>query len=121
MQIKTRLMIPLMLIGAVMTISPVASAMDCPSNMLPTIQGLRDCVQHAVDIGHISDSGIVTSLFAKIDAAQAAQDRGQSATAADILQAFIQEVNALAGVFIEAEHADHIVMHAQMVVTDLTD
>ena len=49
--------------------------------MTPTIQALRDCVQHAVDQGLIDNAGVATSLFAKLDAAQAAQDRGQPTVA----------------------------------------
>jgi hypothetical protein len=85
----------------------------------PTIQSLRECVEHAVMEGHIDEGTLTQSLFAKLDAAQAALDRGQPAVAVQILQAFIYEVQAQAGVHIEAEHAAHMVMHAQDVIAAL--
>jgi hypothetical protein len=85
----------------------------------PGIPGLHMCVQHAVAEGYIDNAGIAQSLFAKLDAAQAAVERGQSGVAANILGAFINEVQAQAGQHIEAEHAAHMVMHAQMVIQDL--
>jgi len=38
---------------------------------------------------------------------------------ADILQAFVQEVEAQAGKLIEADHAVHMVHHAEMVIEAL--
>jgi hypothetical protein len=85
----------------------------------PTIQSLRECVQHAVMEGHIDNADLAQSLFAKLDAAQSALDRGQPAVAVQILQAFIYEVQAQAGVHIDAEHAVHMVMHAQEIIATL--
>jgi hypothetical protein len=48
-------------------------------------------------MGLIKNQGIVTSLDQKLDAAQAAHNRGQYATEDNILSAFISEVNAQAG------------------------
>lgn len=81
-----------------------------------TIESLHHCVMHALDMGHITNSGVATSLMAKLDAAQAALGRGQTDVAINILQAFINEVNAQAGVHIDAHHADHLVEHAQNVI-----
>jgi hypothetical protein len=85
----------------------------------PTIQALRDCVQHAVMEGHIDDATIAQSLLAKLDAAQAALDRGQPAVAVQILQAFINEVQAQSGVHIDPQHAAHMIMHAEAVIAAL--
>jgi hypothetical protein len=85
----------------------------------PTIQALRECVQHAVMEGHIDDATIAQSLFAKLDAAQAALDRGQPAVAVQILQAFVYQVQAQAGVHIDHHHAEHMIMHAQAVIAAL--
>ncbi len=62
---------------------------------------------------------MTNSLLAKLDAAQAAEDRGQTGTAINLLGAFIHEVQAQAGKHIEATHAEHMVMHAQMVIQAL--
>ncbi len=84
-----------------------------------TVQSLTDCVQHAADMGHIDNAGLVTSLLAKTSAAQAAVDRGDNATAVQILQAFILQVQAQAGQHIDAAHAAHMVTHAQNVIAML--
>jgi hypothetical protein len=105
---------------ATMIAAPAPSnAMDCPHPMEATVASLRDCVQHAADMGKIDNAGVAHSLLAKIDGAQAAVDRGQPAVAVNELQAFIHEVQAQAGQHVDAEHADHMVMHAQMVVDAL--
>jgi hypothetical protein len=89
----------------------------CP--MLHTIQSLRDCVHHAEAVGAIDNIGIASSLLAKLSAAQAAVDRGQPAVATNLLRAFINQVQAQAGVHISQPHADHMVLHATMVIQEL--
>jgi hypothetical protein len=84
-----------------------------------TIAGLRECVQHAAEMGHITNRGITQSLLAKIDAAQAAADRGQPTVAISQLHAFIGEVGAQSGRFIIAEHAAHMIQHAEQVIDAL--
>jgi hypothetical protein len=81
----------------------------------PTISSLRTCVQHAADQGFIDNQGVTNSLLAELDAAQAAQDRGQTSVVINQLDAFIHEVQAQAGKHIDSMHAQHLVMHAQMV------
>ncbi len=85
----------------------------------PTISSLRTCVQHAADQGFIDNQGITNSLLAKLDAAQAAQDRGQTGAVINLLNAFIHGVQAQADKHIEQEHAQHLVMHAQLVIQAL--
>ena len=97
-----------------------ALADDMTTCDTPTIAALQTCVQHAAEMGHIDNNGIVGSLNAKLDAAQAALDRGQPAVAVNILSAFVNEVQAQAGRHIDAEHAAHMVMHAQTVIAALT-
>ena len=84
-----------------------------------TIQSLRDCVEHAALEGHIGKRGVVESLLAKLDAAQAALDRGQAAVAVNKLEAFIHQILALSGVQIGAIHAAHMVEHAEAVIEAL--
>ena len=85
----------------------------------PTIDSLETCVEHAAQQGFIDNQGVTNSLLAKLDAAQAALDRGQTSVAINNLEAFIHEVQALAGKHIEQMHAQHMVMHAQMVIQAL--
>lgn len=86
-----------------------------------TIESLRHCVVHAYDLGHLTKAGVRDSLLAKLDAAQAAFDRGQPTTAANQLRAFINEVDAQTGKAILAEHASHLVAHAEIVIATLDD
>ena len=86
---------------------------------IPTIASLEACVKHAAQQGFIDNQGITNSLLAKLDAAQAALDRGQTPVAINSLQAFINEVQAQAGKHIEQPHAGHLVEHAQMVIQAL--
>ena len=84
-----------------------------------TIESLMHCVKHAYDMDHIAKIGVADSLLAKLDAAQAAQGRGNAGAAINQLGAFINEVNAQAGKSIEAEHASHLVEHARNVIAAL--
>jgi len=90
---------------------------DCPH--APTITSLRTCVEHAADHGHIDNPGVVRSLIAKLDAAQAALDRGQTEVAVKTLEAFVHELDAQTDKHIVAEHAAHLRMHAQDVIVAL--
>lgn len=87
---------------------------DCSGDMT-TISSLPHCVDHALAMGHIDNAGVAASLQAKLDAAQAALDRGQTGVAINILDAFILEVSAQSGKHIDADHATHLIHHAEMV------
>lgn len=86
----------------------------------PTVQSVRDCVIHAAHARHIDNQGVTQGLLAKLDVAQAALDRGQPAVAVNNLNAFVQAVQAQSGKHIVAEHAAHLVMHAQQVIDALS-
>ena len=59
---------------------------DCP--MTPTLGALSACVQHAVDMGHITKKGVARSLLAELQTAQTALDRGQPRVAIALLRVF---------------------------------
>jgi hypothetical protein len=86
----------------------------------PTVLAVRDCVVHAAHAGHIDNQGVTQSLLAKLDAAQAALDRSQATVAVNNLKAFVQAVDAQAGKHIVAEHATHLALHAEHVITTLS-
>ena len=88
-------------------------------SMLPTVQSLRECVLHAREIGAIKSAGVTRSLLIELDVAQSALDRGRPRVAIALLHAFVREVDALAGKQIMQPHADHLVMHAKMVIQAL--
>lgn len=62
--------------------------------VVATPASLRDAIRRMFDMGDIEKAGIARSLLAKIDAAEAARLSGDCATAASVLQAFANEVNA---------------------------
>src|SRR5215471_370792 len=93
------------------------TADECP--LTPTIASLVTCVEHAASQGLITSQGVTNSLLAKLNAAQAAQDRSQTGTAINLLGAFIHEVQAQAGKHIDKTHAQHMVAHAQVVIDAL--
>jgi hypothetical protein len=80
---------------------------------------LATCVENAASQGIITSQGVVHSLLAKLDVAQAAHHRGQTGAAINLLNTIIHEVQTQAGKHIEQEHAQHLVLHAQMVMQAL--
>ncbi|HEV2235526.1 MAG TPA: hypothetical protein VGR57_02595, partial [Ktedonobacterales bacterium] len=78
-----------------------------------TITSLRECVRHTAEMGFIDNAGVTVSLLSKLDAAASAADRGQPLVAVQAIQAFEKEVSAQAGTHIDAEHAAHMLFHAQ--------
>jgi hypothetical protein len=85
----------------------------------PTIDSLQTCVQDTASQGFIDNQGVTNSLLAKLHAAQAALNRNQTSVAINDLEAFINEVQAQAGKHIVQEHAQHLVLHAQIVIQAL--
>lgn len=84
-----------------------------------TVESLYHCVQHAADMGHISNAGVANSLLAKVDAAAGVVARQKTKAAVRILEAFVNEVEAQAGIHIDEIHAEHMVMHAEMIIDAL--
>jgi hypothetical protein len=111
----------LVLVLAVAVVGP-ASAESMPMTCdMTTIASLSDCVQHAYQMGAIENQGLYMALQSQLAAAQKAVDRGDPANAINILYAFINTVQAQAGVHIESMHAEHMIMHAQTVITNLNN
>jgi len=81
-----------------------------------TVESLYHCVQHAAEMGHIPNTGVANSLLAKVAAADDALARQRTNAAVRILGAFVNEVEAQAGVHIDLMHAEHMVMHAEMII-----
>ena len=116
---KTVFVVLITLLFAAAVAPAMAHEGDTCAHDTPTIEALRDCVVHAQEHGHIDNQGITQSLLALLDAAQAALDQGQTSAAIDALNAFIHLVEAQSGKHIVAEHASHLVEHAQLVIDAL--
>ena len=68
----------LLVVGVVGLVPRTVRAQEpCPEHMDPTIAAWSQCVNHAIEMGHIDNQGIANGLLSKLDAAQAAEDRGQ--------------------------------------------
>ena len=87
---------------------------DCAAK--PTIASLEVCVKHAAAQGFITSQGVTRSLLARLDTADEALEHGRTSQAINVLEAFINEVQAQAGKHIDPMHAQHLVAHAQMVI-----
>ena len=111
----------LVLVSAVLALALVsrAHASDEHDCNAVTVVSLHHCVQHAFEMGHVSNAGVANSLLRKIDAALAAEDWGNTSVAVRILEAFINEVEAQAGIHIDSTHADHMITHSTNVLVDL--
>ncbi len=99
-----------------------ALAMDgsmCTGDMT-TLDSLHQCVVHAIEMGHVDSPAVGQSLLSKVEAAQVALAQGQTDATILILQAFISQVSAQSGIHIDAQHAQHMIMHAQAVIGALS-
>ena len=87
------LMTAVVLVAVALLGAPKILAQEmCPgTEMTPTIASLASCVERSLAIGLIDSAGVANSLLAKLDAAQAAQDREQVIVAIRLLEAFINE------------------------------
>src|SRR5512135_3716387 len=85
----------------------------------PTLDSLKMCVKHAAAEGFINSEEVMHRLLAKLDMAEEAVDDGYTSQAIHLLRAFIREVKAQSGKHIVSVHAEHLVMHAQMVIQAL--
>ena len=92
---------------------------ECPHSGA-TIANLQGCVNHAAEMGHIDNQGIVSALQAKLNAAQSALNRGQTNVTVSNLNAFINLVQAQSGKHIESQHASHMIQHARDVIAAIS-
>jgi len=79
----------------------------------PHVTVTPDGTKADVVSGGITKAGVVKTLFSDLSDAQAAQDRGQCKTAANIYQQFIDDVNAQRGKSIPVATASRLVSEAE--------
>ncbi|HSF82758.1 MAG TPA: 5'-nucleotidase C-terminal domain-containing protein [Anaerolineales bacterium] len=91
------------------------------TNPSVTIQGLANSVTMYYQGGLISNAGLYNSLLQKLAAAQAAWDRGQANVVTNVLNAFINEVAAQSGKYIDPLAAEALTMDAHLVIAKLPD
>ena len=71
-----------------------------------TFESTAQDIADGLAADEIDNSGIANALLAKLEAAMEATERGQPATAIEILEAFAHEVEAQAGQHLSPDMAD---------------
>jgi 2',3'-cyclic-nucleotide 2'-phosphodiesterase (5'-nucleotidase family) len=84
-----------------------------------TIDSLKDSLKRFLDEGKIDDVGVYNALLSKLEAFQAGVSRGKNASAANVLQAFINQVTAQSGKHITAEAAALLIKDAEWIIAHL--
>jgi len=87
--------------------------------LIATIQSLQKTVERLCAEKYITKQGICMSLQQKLRAALSAQQRGQKATAANILRAFQNEITAQKGKAVKVQAYDLLMMDSNYVISTL--
>jgi hypothetical protein len=85
-------------------------------SIIVTPDSIKGDVQQFLQAGAIKNKGQANSLLAKLDSAANARSQGQCATAANIYQAFINELQAQSGKGISASAAAIMIADAQYLI-----
>jgi len=91
------------------------------TNPTVTIASLIESVNLYYQEGSIKNAGTYNSLIQKLNAAQAAWDKGQANVVANVLNAFMNEVQAQAGKLIKPDAASMLIADAQLVIDKMPD
>lgn len=83
---------------------------------LVTPSGVKEDIALARKIGWIDNDGIMNSLFAKLNQAEEAINKGKSKQAKNVLEAFINEVKAQEGKHINAEFVNQLIEDARYII-----
>lgn len=91
------------------------------TNPTVTIASLIESVDLYYQEGSIKNAGTYNSLVQKLNAAQAAWDKGQAHVVVNLLNAFMKEAQAQAGKKIKPDAASALVADAQLVINKMPD
>jgi len=86
---------------------------------MPTIQDLIKTIQDMLASGVITNEGIANSLIAKLTNAQAAVEQGDIQAAKNMLEAFINQLEALSGKKLSAEAAAELIESAGKIIAGM--
>jgi hypothetical protein len=89
-----------------------AGTAACTFELHATPQSMISNVQQALDQGLIRNGGIANSLISKLRAAERMHARGQHSTEHNVLQAFVNELQAQRGKGVDATIADRLIAFA---------
>lgn len=87
--------------------------------LVATLDGLKSTVERLCAEGYITKGDTCNELIKKLDAAIAANNKGNTKTAANILNAFQNAVNAQAGKSIQKNAADLLLMDSDYMIKEL--
>ncbi len=93
-----------------------AASQTVTFQIIVTPESIQDDVNQFLAAGKIKNDGLANSLLAKLRAAAAARARGSCQTAANVYQAFINEVSAQSGKGIDATAAAIMIADAQYLI-----
>jgi hypothetical protein len=97
-----------------------SSTVTASFTITASAQTIIDTIRELVRRGEITNDGIAQSLIAKVEAAQAAQARGENKTASNILRAAIHELESgIVGKHITQRAADLLIGDLQFVIGTL--
>lgn len=93
-----------------------ARSVSVTFTIIVTADSIKDDVNQFLASGGIKNAGLANSLLAKLDAAAAAEARGDCGTADNIYQAFIHELQAQSGKGVSATAASIMIADAQFLI-----
>ena len=93
------------------------TASTCTFTIVPTTESMLANLERAASEGRIRNQGLASSLQAKLRAASAAAARGQCHTEQNVLNAFLNQMEAQRGQGVEAEVADRLMAYARDLIT----
>ena len=93
-----------------------ASTRSTTFSIIVTADSIKDDVRHFLQSGAIRNSGVANSLLAKLDAAGALRAKGNCNAAANIYQAFINELQGQSGKGVDAAAAAIMIGDAQYLI-----
>jgi hypothetical protein len=93
-----------------------ADASSVTFTIIVTPDSIKNDVTQFLAAGKIKNNGLANSLLAKLDAAAKARAGGNCATAANIYQAFINELSAQSGKGVDAAAAAIMIADAQYLI-----
>ena len=86
--------------------------------VVTTAQSIKADVVAAESSGAISNAGVANSLVSELSAAAGARGRGQCATAANLYQAFVNELQAQSGKTVAPATAAQLTTEAQFLISN---
>lgn len=110
---------PLVFLSLIAFLAPAYAQMMCPMDDL--LHHLPVCVTHHYTMmGDMDNQGVYTSLLSKAQNAVSLNDQGNTDAAVNVLNSFINELQAQKGKHVPESAADMLINHAQMAINQIS-